>query len=279
MRVLVYGTGIMGKGISFTLASNNIKVLLTSRNFSHVLEAIEKIISDAKRLYDKNKITFETFEMIKKNIIAVEKIDGLSEIDLVIETVAEDLEIKKTVIKKIENALNRNVIIATNTSSLSISEIACFLEYPDRLIGMHFFNPAPIMELIEVVRGKLTSDITVTMIVDLAVLIKKEIVIIDESPGFIVNRMLIPFINDAIILYSEGIAKAEDIDKAMKLGANHPIGPLALADLIGLDICLKILNTLFDKLGEEKYKPSKLLVDMVEKNLLGRKTKIGFYNY
>lgn len=279
MKVLIYGTGVMGKGIAQVLASNGVDVLLYNQKYERAEMALLKLETDLKRLVEKEKITIDEYTIVIRNVKIINNLSSAFDVDLVIEAVPENLDIKKKVIEIIDKNINENAIIATNTSSLSISDIALSTTRSSKVIGMHFFNPAPIMNLIEIIRGNDTSDSTVDSIVNLAKTIKKEFIVIKEAPGFVVNRILIPFINDAIGVLNEGIASPIEIDKAIKLGANHPIGPLALADLIGLDVCLNIMNTLYSKLGDSKYKPNPLLEEMVGKNLLGRKTKVGFYTY
>lgn len=279
MKVLIYGTGVMGKGIAQLIASKGIKTFLYNSNYDRALLAYDRLQLDLKKLYDKGKISEDNLNEILSNIEVIKTIDSAFDVNFVIETVPENIEIKKEVFKLIDSKINKEAIFVTNTSSLSISEMSLVTSRPEKVIGLHFFNPAPIMHLVEIVKGQFTSDFTVKEIRDLSDLLEKESIIINETPGFVVNRILIPFINDAIGVLNEGIASAGDIDKAIKLGANHPIGPLALADLIGLDVCLNIMNTLYSNIGEEKYKPNALLEEMVSKNLLGRKTKVGFFSY
>lgn len=279
MKVLIYGTGVMGKGIAQLIASKGIKTFLYNSNYDRALLAYDRLQLDLKKLYDKGKISEDNLNEILSNIEVIKTIDSAFDVNFVIETVPENIEIKKEVFKLIDSKINKEAIFVTNTSSLSISEMSLVTSRPEKVIGLHFFNPAPIMHLVEIVKGQFTSDFTVKEIRDLSDLLEKESIIINETPGFVVNRILIPFINDAIGVLNEGIASAGDIDKAIKLGANHPIGPLALADLIGLDVCLNIMNTLYSNIGEEKYKPNALLEEMVDKNLLGRKTKVGFFSY
>jgi len=230
--------------------------------------------------------------MVNKKRLAAEEVSNFSgkisvsgsyehvkNCDLIIEAVSEDMSVKHTIFREIAVHADANSIIASNTSSLSITELASLTKVPANIIGLHFFNPAPVMKLIEVIVGLATAPETIIWAVDFAKALEKDPVLVNEAPGFIVNRMLIPMINEAIGILAEGVASAEEIDKAMKLGANHPIGPLALADLIGNDVNLSIMETLHNETGDSKYRAHPLLRKMVRANKLGRKTGSGFYNY
>ena len=206
-------------------------------------------------------------------------IAGVKDADLIIEAAAENMDAKKALFKELDELTKPECILASNTSSLSITEIAMATGRPDKVVGMHFFNPVPAMKLVEIINGLLTSDETNKAVTDLAAELGKSPVQVKEAPGFVVNRILIPEINEAIEILNEGIASAEDIDTAMKLGCNHPMGPLALGDLIGLDVCLAIMNTLYTEFGDSKYRPSILLKKMVRAGKLGMKTGAGFYDY
>ncbi len=227
---------------------------------------------------EKGKLTEEQKNAIMNGIIFTTNYDNAKTADLVIEAIIESVEVKKTVFRNIDSICPPETIFATNTSSISITEIAASTR-PDRCIGMHFFNPATVMKLVEVIRGMETSDETFNTVYELAKDIGKTPVEVSEAPGFVVNRILIPMINEAVGLVADGVASAEDIDTAMKLGANHPMGPLALGDLIGLDVVLAIMDTLFNETKDSKYRAHPLLKKMVRANMLGRKTGKGFYQY
>ena len=206
-------------------------------------------------------------------------IELLKDADFVIEAASENMGTKKELFRQLDEMCRPEVILATNTSSLSVTEIASVTKRDDKVIGMHFFNPAPVMKLVEMIPGYNTSQETIDFAVDMAKKLQKKPIIVTEAPGFVVNRMLVPMINEAVLVLEEGLAKAEDIDEAMKLGANHPMGPLALADLVGLDICLSIMDVLYEEFRESKYRASTLLRKMVRAGKLGQKTGEGFYKY
>jgi len=206
-------------------------------------------------------------------------ISVVKDVDLIIEAATEDMEQKKALFKELDELCGKDVILATNTSALSITEIAAATTRPDKVIGMHFFNPVPMMKLVEIVKGLGTSEETKKTVLALTEALGKTPVEVSEAPGFVVNRVLIPMINEAIGILADGVADAEGIDQAMMLGANHPMGPLALGDLVGLDVCLAIMETLYQEFGDTKYRPHPLLKKMVRGNKLGRKTGIGFFDY
>ncbi|SFN58065.1 3-hydroxyacyl-CoA dehydrogenase family protein [Proteiniclasticum ruminis] len=279
MRVLVYGTGTMGKGISQIFAQNNHKVLLFNPNIESSKRALKNIENGFEKLVTKGKLTEENKNKFINNIEIVDSIKSADDVDIAIEAVSENMDIKKTKFIEMDKFINSEAILATNTSSLSITELALVTKRPDKVVGMHFFNPAPIMQLVEIINGMTTSTETIEFVQSLSKELGKKPVLVEEAPGFIVNRMLIPMINEAISIYSEGVATIEDIDTAMKSGANHPIGPLALADLIGLDVCLNIMDILHAEFGLDKYTAHPLLRKMVRAKKLGRKTREGFYKY
>jgi len=271
LKVLVYGTGTMGKGISQIFAQNDHKVYLYNPDMKSSIGALESLEIGFNKLLEK--------ENILSNIEIVDTLAKASDVVLAIEAVTENMEVKKAKFVEMDQIIDARAILATNTSSLSITELALVTNRPDKVVGMHFFNPAPIMELVEIINGMTTSLQTIDFALSLSRDLMKKPVLVEEAPGFIVNRMLIPMINEAISIYSEGIATIEDIDTAMKSGANHPIGPMALADLIGLDVCLNIMDILHSEFGLDKYSAHPLLRKMVRANKLGRKTKEGFYKY
>ena len=280
MKIGVIGSGTMGLGIVQVTATGH-EVVIKSRNLTQ--EKIDKITGKVEKAYAKNvskeRMTQEDMDAAMKRISIVEDFKDLSDCDLIIEAASEDPEIKKDYFKQCDELCDEKTILATNTSSLSITDIAAVTNRPDKVIGMHFFNPVPMMKLIEVICGINTSEETKKAIIELSEAIGKTPVEVDEAPGFVVNRILIPMINEAIGIYAEGIASAEDIDTAMKLGANHPMGPLALGDLVGLDVVLAIMDVLYNEFGDSKYRAHVLLRKMVRGGKLGRKSGEGFYKY
>ncbi len=269
----------MGKGISQLFAQNDHKVLLYNPNIDSSKRALINLENGFEKLVTKGKLSVENKNIFLNNIEIVDSLLKANDVDLAIEAVSENMEIKKAKFIEMEESINSQAILATNTSSLSITELALVTKRPEKVVGMHFFNPAPIMELVEIIKGMTTSTETIEFAQILSRKLGKKPVLVEEAPGFIVNRMLIPMINEAVSFYSEGVASIEDIDTAMKSGANHPIGPLALADLIGLDVCLNIMDILHTEFGLDKYTAHPLLRKMVRANKLGRKTKEGFYEY
>jgi len=279
MDVLVVGTGTMGTGIAHVFALNSHRVFLYHPNIDNANKGMELIRKNLKRQYDKGSITEEIFQKSLNMIVVTDQICDASHVELAIEAVSENIQIKKDIFNQLDQLINNEAIFATNTSSLSITEMAMATKRPHKFIGMHFFNPAPVMQLVEIIKGISTDVETVSKIQTLSETLGKKSVLVEEAPGFIVNRILIPMINEAVAILSEGVASPKDIDSAMKLGANHPIGPLELADLIGIDICLNIMEILHKEMGVDKYTPHPLMKKMVRANQLGRKTKCGFYQY
>lgn len=279
MKICVVGNGTMGAGIVQAFAQTGYTVVIKARTEDSVKRAIVGIEKSLSKLVEKGKLEESKKQETLKNISFVLDYEGCKDADLFIEAVAEDMETKKETFTKIAKHCKADAIFASNTSSLSITEIASGTDRPEKVIGMHFFNPVPMMKLVEVINGKTTSQEICDKIFKLAEEIGKVPVIVDEAPGFVVNRILVPMINEAVGILADGIASAESIDEAMKLGANHPMGPLALGDLIGLDVCLAIMEVLYNEFGDPKYRPHPLLRKMVRANQLGRKTKSGFFSY
>jgi 3-hydroxybutyryl-CoA dehydrogenase len=278
-NILIVGAGTMGSGIAQIVAQAGYNVFLNDVKDEFIQGGLTRIDKDLSKLVAKGKLE----EQVKNDTIARIKPLGKSEdgqdIDLVIEAIVENMEIKQNLFSKLAELYTDGTIFASNTSALSLTEIASKVAQPDKFIGMHFFNPVPVMKLVEIIKGAQTSEDTFNKVKDFVEKIGKTGVAVNEAPGFVVNRMLVPMINEAVYTLAEGIASAEDIDTAMRLGANHPIGPLALADLIGLDVCLAIMETLYDGFGDPKYRPCPLLRKMVLAGHLGRKTGRGFFQY
>ncbi len=278
-KVCVLGAGTMGAGIAQTFATKGFEVVLRDIKDEFVERGLNTINKNLSRLVSKEKITEETKNEILTRITGTVDLNEAADCDLVVEAAVEIMKIKKEIFVDLDNICKPEAILASNTSSLSITEVAAATKRPDKVIGMHFFNPAPVMKLIEVIKGMATSEETFEAVKAISVELGKEPVEVKEAPGFVVNRILIPMINEAIGIFSEGIASAEDIDTAMKLGANHPMGPLALGDLIGLDVCLAIMDVLFNETGDTKYRANPLLRKYVRAGWLGRKSKKGFFEY
>lgn len=269
----------MGSGIAQTFAQASIPVNMFGISQYELNKGIKFITNSLERQVSKAKITEEDKNSVLSHITPILDYNACHDSDLVIEAVSEDIQLKTSIFQKLDVLCDSKTILASNTSSLSITEIAASVKRKDKVVGMHFFNPAPVMKLVEVIKARQTSESTTLFVEELAVKTGKTPVIVNEAPGFIVNRILVPMINEAIGIFAEGVANAKDIDQAMLLGANHPIGPLALGDLIGLDVCLAIMEVLHREFGEDKYRPHTLLRNMVRSGKLGRKTGSGFYNY
>lgn len=278
-KIMIIGNGSMGQGIAQAFAENGYEVILNGRNQESLNKSLSKINNQFERLLAKGTLSSDEIKEITDRITPSLSYDDVKNADLVIETVIEDLEIKRDIFEEIDKIAKPHTIFASNTSSLSISELQLATARPDKVIGMHFFNPAPVMQLVEVSIGDMTSKDTIDKIEVLSNKINKNAVRVYDSPGFVVNRILIPMINEAINVLETGVASVEDIDNAMKLGANHPMGPLALADYIGLDVVLAIMEVLNLELEDSKYIPASLLERYVVEGKLGRKTGQGFYTY
>ena len=275
-NVGVIGAGTMGQGIANAFATAGYNVTVCDIKIEWAQNGINKIGAKLDKLVSREKITAEKAEGIKANLTAGEYKD-LADCDLIVEAVLEKMEIKKDLFKTLDEICKDDCIFGTNTSSLSVTEIANGIKH--NVIGMHFFNPADRMKLVEVISGENTPVETKEAIIEYSKSLGKTPVEVAEGPGFVVNRILIPMINEACFIYQEGLASVEDIDTAMKLGANHPMGPLALGDLIGLDIVLDVMEVLYTETGDPKYRPCTLLKKMVRAGKLGQKTKQGFYSY
>ena len=275
----IVGAGTMGSGIAELVASAGKNVVLLDIEKGLVEEAIGEIEKNFKRLARRGKIDEEQASLIISRIQATEDYADFRDTDIVIEAASEDMDLKKAVFSKIEENTEQSAIIATNTSTLSVTELAMSISRPEKVLGIHFFNPAPIMKLVEVINTAKTSPETLEQAMEFARSLDKHPVMAKDRSGFVVNRILLPMINEAIFVLDEGIAAAAEIDNAMKLGANHPIGPLALADLIGLDVTLSVLSVLYAEHGDPKFRPAPLLKEMVRAGNLGRKTGRGFFEY
>lgn len=278
-KIFVLGAGTMGSGIVQAFAQKGYEVIVRDIKDELVQSGIVRINNGLSKLVSKGKMTEETKEDILSRISGTTDMNLAADCDLVVEAAIENMKIKKEIFAELDKICKPETILASNTSSLSITEVASATNRPEKVIGMHFFNPAPVMKLVEIIRGMTTSQETFDAVKELSVAIGKEPVEVEEAPGFVVNRILIPMINEASFILQEGIASVEDIDTAMKYGANHPMGPLALGDLIGLDVCLAIMDVLYNETGDTKYRSSSILRKYVRAGWLGRKSGRGFYNY
>ena len=275
----VVGAGTMGNGISQALALAGFDVVMTDVGAAQLERGMAAVSGGLDRLVKKEKITAAEKAAVLGRIRTAAELGAIKDCDLVIEAATENFELKTKIFRQMDEIARKGAVIATNTSSISITKLAALTKRPEQVIGMHFFNPVAVMALVELIRGLQTSDATYAAVEALAKKLGKTPVQVRNSPGFVVNRLLCPMINEAAFVLGEGLASAAQIDEAMKLGANHPIGPLALCDLIGLDVELAVLQVLYEGFKDPKYRPAPLLVEMVEAGYLGRKTKRGFFTY
>jgi 3-hydroxybutyryl-CoA dehydrogenase len=275
----VVGAGTMGSGIAQACAAAGIDVVMIDVSDAAVAKGVTTIGASLERLVKKEKLTAAGRDAALARVRGGTAHALLNEADYVIEAATERLALKLELLRSIDAAARPGVIIASNTSSISITQLAAVTGRPDRFLGMHFFNPVPMMSLVELIRGLATSDATVAEARALAEALGKTPIVVRNSPGFVVNRILCPMINEAVFVLQEGLASAQEIDDGMKLGCNHPLGPLALADMIGLDVMLAVMNVFYEDFNDPKYRPAPLLKEMVAAGWLGRKTKRGFYSY
>ena len=278
-NISVIGSGTMGNGIAQTFALFNFNVKLYDINSESLKKGEQTILKNLQRMVNKEKITESEAENTVGNIKYTSDFDSILNADLVIEVVSENFKLKKSIFKELDLKCPKNTIIASNTSSISITKLAEATTRKDKVIGMHFMNPVPIMKLVEVINSKYTSKETTDMIITLSEQLEKIPLVVNDFPGFISNRILMPMINEAIESLDQGVADVKNIDGIMKLGMGHPMGPLQLADLIGLDVCKSILEVMLDGLKNPKYRPNKLLIELVNNGKLGIKSGEGFYDY
>jgi len=275
----IVGAGTMGSGISQVAALTGYDIVMQDVSDEATSRGLGTIDKSLQRLVDREKITADAKDAAIRKISTTTNLSDLADCDLVIEAATENMALKLDLFEEIDKVSGPETIIASNTSSLSLTKLASVSNRPDKVIGMHFFNPVPMMALVEIIRALQTSDDTFTRVDELTRELGKTPVSVKDSPGFVVNRMLVPMINESVFILYEGIASADEIDAAMKLGAGHPMGPLALADMIGIDVCLYVMNILLKEFGDSKFRPCPLLKQMVDAGYLGRKSGKGFFDY
>jgi 3-hydroxybutyryl-CoA dehydrogenase len=278
-KISIIGAGTMGNGIAQVFAMNNYHVNLIDLKSKSLTNGVNRIITNLDRMIKRDIISSDQKTATLDNISTSTDINSAKSSDLVIEAVTENIKVKMKIFEQLDKICSFETILATNTSSISITEIASSTKREDKVIGMHFMNPVPIMKLVEVIRGRKTSDETTKTIIEISETIKKIAIEVNDCPGFIANRILLPMINEAIEALNKGVAKVKNIDSIMKIGMGHPMGPLQLADFIGLDVCLSILEVMHEGFKNSKYAPSELLVNMVKSGKLGVKSGEGFYDY
>jgi len=279
LKVAVLGGGTMGNGIAQVFAQSGHQVTLRDLDQAILDRALKNIDKSLSKLAEKGRITATDKDATLSRITGATDLGAAAEADLVVEAIIEELEAKIEVFRALDHLTRPSTILASNTSSISITKLGAVTQRPDRVIGMHFMNPVPLMVLVEIIRGQATSDETTQTIMDLSRALGKTPVEVNDFPGFVANRVLMPMINEAVYAVFEGVATPQAVDEVMKLGMNHPMGPLTLADFIGLDVCLAVLNVLHDGLGDPKYRACPLLKRMVDAGWLGRKSGRGFYTY